>query len=125
MTLCVCNVIRQVQTVAHLEEYEKETSGVWDLLGVPSKEYNKMVGPALPQKEFSYVAFFVFLKRRPEFYLFHLALPIALFMGIGVFVFVVPPQSGEKVRCACSASTFILVITRLVITRLVITRIRL
>ena len=91
--------------MAHLEEYQKETSGVWDLLGVPSKEYTKMVGPALPQKEFSYVAYFVHIERRPEFYLFHLALPIALFMGIGVFVFIIPPESGEKVRCACPSVT--------------------
>ena len=37
------------------------------------------------------------LARLPRFYLFHLTLPSVMLMIVGVLVFLVPSESGEKV----------------------------
>ncbi|KAI0231545.1 Neuronal acetylcholine receptor subunit alpha-10 [Lamellibrachia satsuma] len=91
--------LQQAHALAHLEEYEKKPSGVWRLIGVKSKDYKKMVGEKQP-KEYNYVAYYVIMQRRASFYVFHLVLPITSLMVIGIFVFIVPPESGEKVSLA-------------------------
>ena len=37
------------------------------------------------------------IRRRPAFYLFNLVLPTVLLLIIGLLVFCLPPESGEKV----------------------------
>ncbi|KAI0214300.1 hypothetical protein LSAT2_000616 [Lamellibrachia satsuma] len=93
-------ILRPQTTIVHTNEYKRNENGEWNVLGVKGHVYSRRF--ACCKEIFTYAIYFVVMKRRPLFYLFHLAFPISLFMVIGVFVFIVPPESGEKVDLAMS-----------------------
>lgn len=43
------------------------------------------------------VTYTIILRRKPMFFTYNLVFPCVLLMGIGVLVFCLPPESGEKV----------------------------
>ncbi|KAI0222209.1 hypothetical protein LSAT2_026536 [Lamellibrachia satsuma] len=75
--------------------YDNNPNVEWNLLGVPCKKYPKRF-PCC-KDTFDYIVYFVTMQRRPLYYLYHLAFPIAQLMAMGAFVFLMPPESGAKV----------------------------
>ena len=71
------------------------SSGEWDLEGMPAKrsvEYYSCC--AEPYVDVTYT---IIIKRKPMFFTYNLVFPCVLLMGIGILVFCLPPESGEKV----------------------------
>jgi hypothetical protein len=70
-------------------------SGEWTLLGMPVQRnvefYTCCVEPYID------ITYNVVIERRPMFFTYNLVFPCMLLMGIGVLVFCLPPESGEKV----------------------------
>ena len=70
-------------------------SGEWDLIGMPAKrnvEYYSCC--AEPYVDVTYT---IIIRRKPMFFTYNLVFPCVLLMGIGILVFCLPPESGEKV----------------------------
>ena len=65
--------------------------------------------------EFSEVAYTVHIQRKPLFYKFNLVFPCILLSFIGVLVFVLPAESGEKVSLSItvllSLTVFLLLVS--------------
>ena len=70
-------------------------SGEWTLVGMPAKRnveyYSCCVEPYVD------VTYTIIIKRKPMFFTYNLVFPCVLLMGIGILVFCLPPESGEKV----------------------------
>jgi len=43
------------------------------------------------------ITYTIVLRRKPMFFTYNLVFPCVLLMGIGILVFFLPPESGEKV----------------------------
>lgn len=70
-------------------------SGEWDLIGMPARrnvEYYSCC--AEPYVDVTYT---IIIRRKPMFFTYNLVFPCVLLMGIGILVFCLPPESGEKV----------------------------
>ena len=70
-------------------------NGGWDLIGMPASrtvEYYSCC--AEPFVDLTYT---IIIRRKPMFYIYNLVLPCISLMGIGILVFCLPPESGEKV----------------------------
>ena len=70
-------------------------SGEWKLYGMPAERhveyYSCCVEPYVD------VTYTIIIKRLPMFFTYNLVFPCVLLMGIGILVFLLPPESGEKV----------------------------
>ena len=71
------------------------SNGEWDLIGMPLRRHELWYSccPA-PYPD---LTFWVVIRRRPLFYIFNLVMPCILLTIISVMVFLLPPESGEKV----------------------------
>ena len=71
-------------------------SGEWELESI----VRKMVRRKKVHREgnFPFITFTLTLDRMPQFYIVHLLIPSVMLMVIGVLVFLMPSESGEKVR---------------------------
>lgn len=74
------------------------TSVEWEVLDVPCKQ--NVLHYACCDAPFPDVTCNIRMRRRPAFYLFNLVFPTILLIIIGLFVFCLPPESGEKVSLA-------------------------
>ncbi|XP_070570320.1 acetylcholine receptor subunit alpha-like isoform X2 [Ptychodera flava] len=75
---------------------EYESDGQWDLTSM-SLDAHVEYYPDHPGIPYTDVTYHVILKRRPQYYVFNLLLPNALFTVVTVTVFYLPPESGEKI----------------------------
>ncbi|XP_006817844.1 neuronal acetylcholine receptor subunit beta-2-like [Saccoglossus kowalevskii] len=80
--------------VANKEEYQSD--GQWDLVEVTAVE-NVEYYPDHPEVPYTDVRFGLVFTRRPQYYVFNLLLPNALFTVVTITVFYLPPESGEKI----------------------------
>ena len=70
-------------------------SGEWDLEGMPAERHVEYYSCcAEPYVDVTYT---IIIKRKPMFFTYNLVFPCVLLMGIGILVFCLPPESGEKV----------------------------
>ena len=70
-------------------------SGEWDLEGMPAERHVEYYSCcAEPYVDVTYK---IIIKRKPMFFTYNLVFPCVLLMGIGILVFCLPPESGEKV----------------------------
>ena len=70
-------------------------NGEWDLIGMPVRRhvfYYDCCPDPYPD-----VTFWVVIRRRPLYYVFNLVMPSVFLIASSVFVFILPPESGEKV----------------------------
>ncbi len=70
-------------------------NGEWELVGMPAKrniEYYSCCS-----EPYVDVTYEVIIKRKPMFFTYNLVFPCMLLMIIGILVFCLPPESGEKV----------------------------
>ena len=70
-------------------------SGEWDLVGMPAErnvEYYTCC-----EEPYVDVSYKIIIRRKPMFFTYNLVFPCVLLMGIGILVFCLPPESGEKV----------------------------
>ncbi len=70
-------------------------SGEWDLEGMPAVR-NEDYYSCCPEPYVD-VTYTIIIKRKPMFFTYNLVFPCVLLMGIGILVFCLPPESGEKV----------------------------
>ncbi|XP_033627796.1 neuronal acetylcholine receptor subunit beta-3-like [Asterias rubens] len=77
---------------AELVEYSDV--GVWELLKVVNLRGSKSYEGSVVYTELSY---FIHLQRRPLFFLLQIVLPCVLLSLLNLMVFVLPPESGEKI----------------------------
>ncbi|KAK2147143.1 hypothetical protein LSH36_568g03027 [Paralvinella palmiformis] len=70
-------------------------SGEWDLIGMPAKRNVEYYSCC--EEPFVDVTYTVIIRRMPMFFTYNLVFPCVLLMGIGILVFCLPPESGEKV----------------------------
>ncbi|XP_021351922.1 acetylcholine receptor subunit alpha-type unc-38-like [Mizuhopecten yessoensis] len=70
-----------------LDEYQ--TNGEWDLLTTSAKSSES-------QQEGAIVTFSITVKRKPQYILYNVVLPIIMLSLLSVFVFALPVDSGEK-----------------------------
>ncbi|XP_041453750.1 neuronal acetylcholine receptor subunit alpha-10-like [Lytechinus variegatus] len=70
-------------------------NGVWDLRKI-NLERNVVKYACCPFP-FSFVQVDLFLERRYEFYVFNMVVPCVMLSAINALVFLVPPESGEKI----------------------------
>ena len=76
-------------------------NGEWALLEAPG--ISKMIEVPYSTEHFYEVTYYLKLQRKPLFYLYNLLFPALLVIIIGCLVFMVPPQSGEKVSLSITA----------------------
>ena len=74
------------------------TNGEFEILGVPSVR-TELLYECCPEP-YPDVTFTIILKRRPLFVIINLILPCIFLIAIGILVFYLPPESGEKVGLA-------------------------
>ena len=79
---------------AKLETYVDNEQ--WALQGVPS-ERNLNFYPNWPDVPFTGVVYKIQMRRKPMFALYYYILPTMLLLAIGLLVFLLPPESGERV----------------------------
>ena len=70
-------------------------NGEWHLIGMPAKR-NEEYYSCCPEPYVD-VNYTVIMRRKPMFFTYNLVFPCVLLMGIGILVFCLPPESGEKV----------------------------
>lgn len=70
-------------------------SGEWELMSMPAKR-NVEYYSCCPEP-FVDVTYTIIIRRKPMFYTYNLVFPCVLLMAIGILVFCLPPESGEKV----------------------------
>ena len=70
-------------------------NGEWDLISMPAirnvEYYSCCAEPYVD------VTYSIVIRRKPMFFTYNLVFPCVLLMGIGILVFCLPPESGEKV----------------------------
>ncbi|XP_014667766.1 PREDICTED: neuronal acetylcholine receptor subunit alpha-7-like [Priapulus caudatus] len=69
-------------------------NGEWDLIEIPGKR--SVLKYACCPEPYPDVTFTVVIRRRVLYYLFNLLIPCFLISGMTLLVFVLPPESGEK-----------------------------
>lgn len=69
-------------------------NGEWDLIGVPGQR-NKFKYTCCPEPYYD-ITFTVVIRRRVLYYLFNLLIPCFLISTMTLLVFLLPPDSGEK-----------------------------
>ena len=88
------------------------TDGEWELFEVPVER--SMIYFEDTDEYYPIVGYRIKIKRKPLYYLYNLILPCALLTFCGVLVFMLPPDSGEKVSMSVtmllSSSVFLLMI---------------
>ena len=70
--------------------------GEWTLLSATGIR-NEVYYSCCPDVYYPDVTFSISIKRRPLFYLFHLLFPCVMITIVGLFSFILPVESGEKV----------------------------
>ena len=73
-------------------------NGEWEVLEV--KCHNNSVSYPCCEDEFDDVTFVITIKRKPMFYLYNLLFPCVMLSLIGMMVFLLPSESGEKASLA-------------------------
>ena len=68
--------------------------GVWELLKIEIQHELKSYDGPVAYPELSY---FIHLRRRPLFFLLQIFLPCVLLSFLNLMVFILPPESGEKI----------------------------
>ena len=71
------------------------TNGEWDLIAMPLRKHVIYYG-CCPEP-FPDVTFWVVIRRRPLYYVFNLVMPSVFITATTILVFILPPESGEKV----------------------------
>ena len=71
-------------------------NGEWELVGVTTEILDRT--KVQRSGNFPFLVFNLHLKRQSLFYVVHLLVPFVMLMIIGVLVFFMPSESGEKVR---------------------------
>ena len=85
---------------ADSNQFVYEENGVWNLYKTSAfgeeRYYNCCGNP------YSFVIVEIILKRKPEFYVYTILIPCVLLSVMVIFVFRLPPQSGEKISLGMS-----------------------
>ncbi len=68
--------------------------GVWELLKVGILRESKSYGGSVAYPELSYI---IHLRRRPLYFMLQIVLPCLLLSFLNLMVFILPPESGEKI----------------------------
>lgn len=88
-------------------------NGMWVLDGVPATQEIRYF--ACCEKPFSIVHFTILIHRKPLYYMVNLVLPCAFITLVGIMVFCLPLDSGEKVSLSVtvllSATVFMLLLS--------------
>lgn len=71
-------------------------SGEWDLQQV-IVERNVVYYPCCPHEPFPDVIFHIYIRRRILYYLFNIIFPCVWLSILSLLIFLLPPDSGEKV----------------------------
>ncbi|XP_013406819.1 neuronal acetylcholine receptor subunit alpha-7 [Lingula anatina] len=84
-----------------LEKPEGDTSsfipnGEWNLIGVPGKR-NVLLYDCCPDNPYIDVTYTIHIRRRTLYYGFNLILPCVLLSAMSLFIFLLPPDAGEKI----------------------------
>ncbi|XP_072042662.1 neuronal acetylcholine receptor subunit alpha-5-like [Amphiura filiformis] len=88
-------------------------NGVWDMVATNKKQLTTHFACCdFPYYEVQYRLIF---KRRPDFYIKYLIIPVALLSFLSLMVFYLPPDSGEKVTL-CITNLLALVVFQQIIT---------
>ena len=85
--------------IKHADRYF--TNGQWDLIDTYAE--SKITDIHQGNSSYYIITYFLKLKRKPLFYIYNLLFPGLLVTIIGSLVFLVPPQSGEKVGLSITA----------------------
>ena len=70
-------------------------NGEWDLIEMPAKRNVEYYSCC--EEPYVDVTYTIVMKRKPMFCTYNLVFPCVLLLGIGILVFCLPPESGEKV----------------------------
>ena len=70
-------------------------NGEWNLIGFPNRRH--VAYYSCCPEPYSDVTFYLIIRRRPLYHMFHLILPCIFITATTVFVFSLPAESGEKV----------------------------
>ena len=107
--------IKEVNLICHDQNGvigQLASNGEWDLLDLPCMVNNTKYECC--NDVFSDITFTVVMRRKPSFYLYNLAFPCIMLCIIGILVFCVPVESGERVSLSVtlllSMVVFLLVI---------------
>ena len=73
-------------------------NGEWEVLDVACNT-NTITYPCC-EEEFDDATFIISIKRKPMFYLYNLLFPCVMLSLIGILVFLLPSESGEKASLA-------------------------
>ena len=68
--------------------------GVWELLNVEVTRESNAYGESIAYPELSYL---IHLRRKPLYFLLHIFIPCVLLSLLNLMVFLMPPESGEKI----------------------------
>lgn len=87
-------------------------NGQWDITDIKARR--EIIIYEESPKPWAKIIYTFVLQRRTMFYVFYLIIPTVLFIIIGVMVFILPPQSDEKVSLAVTLLLAMLVFLLLV-----------
>ncbi|XP_033644379.1 neuronal acetylcholine receptor subunit alpha-2-like [Asterias rubens] len=104
--------INASRPVPELDKYQP--NGEWDLLDMFVTNH-KIKYSCCPHK-FPDVEYTLVIERKPEFYVANIILPYVLISILSIFVFYLPPESGEKMNLSITTMLSLIVFNELVIT---------
>ncbi|XP_022105177.1 neuronal acetylcholine receptor subunit beta-3-like [Acanthaster planci] len=84
--------------------------GVWELLDVVVKQRESYYFG----ESYVELSYFIHLRRKPLFYLLQIIVPCVLFSFLNLMVFVLPPESGEKISLGVTNLLSLIVFNQLI-----------
>ncbi|XP_038061022.1 neuronal acetylcholine receptor subunit alpha-10-like [Patiria miniata] len=91
-----------------------QPNGEWDLLDMTVA--NHKIKYTCCEHKFPDVEYTLVIERKPEFYVANIILPYVLISILSIFVFYLPPESGEKMNLSITTMLSLIVFNELVIT---------
>ncbi|XP_072050952.1 neuronal acetylcholine receptor subunit alpha-3-like isoform X2 [Amphiura filiformis] len=98
-------------TIAELGNYVK--NGEWELDDMIIEPH--VVNYSCCPHPFTDVEYTIVISRMPEFYIYNIILPYVLISILSIFVFYLPPESGEKMNLSITTMLSLIVFNQLVI----------